>query len=143
MPNLIAVTRTCYGCIVAAENKRAIGEANAITFLAEALSTHLAHAEAMRYVLNCLKTLAEKDGTAMWMVCIRMVYSAPYPRLTVRVWLACADKNFREEIRRKVVEDAILVRASHKDFKVIKAANRLLRLLQGTPALEMEESDSD
>jgi hypothetical protein len=39
------------------------------------------------------------------------------------------------------VEDVILVRATHKDFMVIKAANRLLKLLHGTPALELSDSD--
>lgn len=53
-----------------------------------------------------------------------------------------AEKNFREELEKKVVEDAILVRASHKDFAVIKAVNRLLKLLHGTPALEVD-SDED
>jgi hypothetical protein len=41
-----------------------------------------------------------------------------------------------------MIEDAILVRASHKDMLVIKAANRLLKLLQGNPALHVD-SDED
>lgn len=60
----------------AAINKRAIGDANAITYLSEALSTHLARAEQMRYVVNCLKTLAERDGTST--LCLVRAYLVSY-----------------------------------------------------------------
>lgn len=54
-----------------------------------------------------------------------------------------AELNFREEILKNVVEDAILVRATHKDFTVIKAVNRLLKLLHGNPALDVDSSDEE
>lgn len=45
---------------------------------------------------------------------------------------------------KNVVEDAILVRATHqKEFLVVKAVNRLLKLLHGTPALELSDSEDE
>ena len=55
---------------------------------------------------------------------------------------AVAADNYVKELDLRMIEDAILVRASHTDMLVVKAANRLLKLLQGDPALHVD-SDED
>ena len=51
------------GVHVPAKNKRDAGDLLAIELMQGGIVEHLNSAEAMRYVMNCLKTLAEEERT--------------------------------------------------------------------------------
>jgi hypothetical protein len=51
--------------------------------------------------------------------------------------------NFDKQLQLRMIEDAILVRASHTDMLTVKAVNRLLKLLQGDPALHVDTDEDE